>query len=83
MRRRRPTNRLTSGVYDALGNLTSFAGKSYTYDDFSRQKGYTTTGETYVYDANDERVARVPSKQHAVVGDFAGRRQAPLPRSTR
>ena len=54
-------NHLTSGVYDALGNLTSFSGKSYTYDDFSRQKGYTTTGETYVYDASDERVARVPS----------------------
>ena len=55
------TNRLTSGTYDTFGNLTSFAGKSYTYDDFSRQKGYTTSGETYVYDASDERVARIPT----------------------
>src|SRR5206468_2916725 len=51
----------TSGVYDTLGNLTSFASKAYTFDDFSRQTGYTTGGENYVYDASDERLARVPT----------------------
>lgn len=56
------TNRLSTGAaYDSLGNLTSFNSQSYAYDPFSRQKSATvgSVTENYIYDATDERMARI------------------------
>lgn len=51
------TNRLTSGVYDAAGNLTNWSGNLYEYDPFNLMKRYIASGEEwhYIYGADDER----------------------------
>jgi hypothetical protein len=56
------TNRLTSGSYDAAGNLTAYNGASYDYDAFQMMwrmvSGTGGSAETwlYLYNADDERV---------------------------
>jgi RHS repeat-associated protein len=53
------TNRLTGAVsYDAAGNLTSWNGAVYQYDDFDQMARMTNGAEDwiYVYDADDERI---------------------------
>jgi len=51
------TNRLSTGIYDARGNLLSLAGQTYSYDALSRQTSAGT--ERYVYDGAGERIAKV------------------------
>ncbi|HET9227979.1 MAG TPA: RHS repeat-associated core domain-containing protein, partial [Thermoanaerobaculia bacterium] len=52
------TNRLTGGIYDASGNLTSWNGNSYQYDAFNQMSRFTSGTEDwiYVYGADDERL---------------------------
>jgi RHS repeat-associated protein len=51
------TNRLTSGGYDAAGNLTSWNGNLYQYDPFNLMWDYRTPSDEwiYLYAADDER----------------------------
>jgi RHS repeat-associated protein len=52
------TNHLTAGTYDASGNLRSWNGSSYDYDELNMLKHYQNGGQEwwYMYDADDERV---------------------------
>ena len=54
-----PTTNRLSGVaaYDGAGNLTSWNGATYEYDDFDQMKHYVSGSEEwlYMYDADDER----------------------------
>ncbi len=51
------TNRLTGGLYDTAGNLTSWNGSTYTYDAFNQMWSYRTATDewVYLYGADDER----------------------------
>ncbi len=51
------TNRLTGGVYDGAGNLTSWNGNAYQYDAFNQMARYTSGAEDwiYLYGPDDER----------------------------
>jgi len=52
---------LCSTVFDTRGNLTSFGGKTYGYDDLSRETWFQlgSTLEKYLYDGRNERVTRI------------------------
>ena len=52
-------NRLTLGVYDDRGNLTSYGSQRYDYDGLSRQTALNGGYERYLYDGSGERIARV------------------------
>jgi RHS repeat-associated protein len=51
------TNRLTGGIYDAAGNLTTWNGNLYEYDGFNQMSRYKTPSDewVYLYTADDER----------------------------
>jgi RHS repeat-associated protein len=51
-------NHLTGGSYNASGNLTSWNGATYDYDELNQLKHYKNGAEEwfYMYDADDERV---------------------------
>jgi RHS repeat-associated protein len=53
------TNRLTAGTYDARGNLTSLGSQRYDYDFLSRQTMLNGGYERYLYDGDEERIARI------------------------
>ena len=52
------SNQLTGGTYDASGNLRSWNGASYDYDELNQLKHYVNGAEQwfYMYDADGERV---------------------------
>ncbi|HEV3077070.1 MAG TPA: RHS repeat-associated core domain-containing protein [Thermoanaerobaculia bacterium] len=52
------SNRLTGGTYDASGNLRSWNGASYDYDELNQLKHYVNGAQEwfYMYDADGERV---------------------------
>jgi RHS repeat-associated protein len=52
------TNRLTSGIYDTAGNLTSWSGNTYDYDAFNQMTRMLSGAEDWrsMYTADDERV---------------------------
>jgi RHS repeat-associated protein len=52
-------NRLSLGVYNDRGNLTSYGNQRYDYDGLSRQTGLNGGYERYLYDGSGERIARV------------------------
>lgn len=58
-------NRLSAAGYDSRGNLTSWGGVSYTWDEVNQLHQRSRIGnlnerwETYIYNANDERVATI------------------------
>lgn len=54
------SNQLTgSGFgYDAAGNLVADGSHSYQYDAESRMKSLDTTGATYLYDVNSQRIRK-------------------------
>src|SRR5438105_11267295 len=59
------TNHVTSppAAYDEGGNLTNYMGTYlYSYDPFGliREKDYQSLQDSYIYDADDERIAVVP-----------------------
>ena len=49
---------MTSGTYDAAGNLTWWNGATYRYDRFNMMWGMTSGAEDwlYLYNADDERL---------------------------
>ena len=51
------TNRLTGVQYDARGNLTSWPGEAYTYDPLNMLIHRNFPAETYLYSADEERIA--------------------------
>jgi len=53
------TNRLTAATYDQAGNMTQYAGESYTFDPVGTMTTKTGSWGTasYVYTADDERIA--------------------------
>lgn len=55
-------NRLSSGTYDAKGNLTAFGGVTYAFDDLNRLRSTTAAGSTYTYHFNpaSERTVKIP-----------------------
>ncbi|MEO8189317.1 MAG: RHS repeat-associated core domain-containing protein [Acidobacteriota bacterium] len=56
------TNGLTTASYDLRGNVTGNGGDVYAYDGLDRME-YNRTGSTewdYVYDAEGERVVKIP-----------------------
>jgi hypothetical protein len=60
------TNHLTTGLYDARGNLVATGSQTFAYDAFSRQTAAgggaapaTGAPERYLYDGAGERIARV------------------------
>ncbi len=58
------TNRLSVATYDAAGNLTSWAGNTYTWDALGslvQFNGGQNGGGTYLYDVEDRRVAVLKS----------------------
>ncbi|HEY6323483.1 MAG TPA: hypothetical protein VJA16_18230 [Thermoanaerobaculia bacterium] len=52
------SNQLTGGTYDASGNLRSWNGASYDYDELNQLKHYVNGAQEwfYMYDADGERV---------------------------
>jgi RHS repeat-associated protein len=53
------TNRLTVAAYDLSGNVTSWSGRSYSYDPFNmvwQTKPTNGNGHTFVYGPGDERL---------------------------
>ncbi len=51
------TNRLSMAAYDDRGNVTGWAGNSYTYDALGSMSQMNGGQWTYLYNAKDERVA--------------------------
>ncbi len=51
------TNRLSMAAYDDRGNVTGWAGNSYTYDALGSMSQMNGGQWTYLYNANDQRVA--------------------------
>lgn len=51
------TNRLTSGIFDAAGNMTAWSGNSYEYDGLGMMTRMLAGAEDwrYIYTADDER----------------------------
>jgi RHS repeat-associated protein len=70
------TNRISQAGYgyDAAGNLTSYAGRSLTYDAENRQKTLTESGVTfeYFYDGEGRRVKKVAGTTTVYVYDAFG-----------
>ncbi len=64
------------GAYDEAGNQRQLDGGvySYAYDPLSMMVGLETAGrrESYLYDADDERVATLDSSWHYTVRDLEG-----------
>ena len=56
------TNRITTAIYDARGNLTGNAGETYDYDGLDRQLRHTAGSNVwnYLFDAADERLVKIP-----------------------
>ncbi len=62
------TNRLSVATYDAAGNLTSWAGNTYTWDALGslvQFNGGQNGGGTYLYDVEDRRVAVLKSPDNS------------------
>ncbi|MEM6455753.1 MAG: polymorphic toxin type 33 domain-containing protein [Acidobacteriota bacterium] len=50
------TNRLAAGQYDAVGNLTSWAGESYGFDVLDRMQTRNFPERTHIFTADGERL---------------------------
>jgi RHS repeat-associated protein len=74
----RDTNRLAATGYDGSGNVTSFSGHLYTYDDANmvRSDSFGPGGaKEFIYTADDERIAivRVGSAWQWTIRDSSGK----------
>ncbi|MEM6453526.1 MAG: RHS repeat-associated core domain-containing protein, partial [Acidobacteriota bacterium] len=50
------SNRLASGVYDAVGNLTAWAGETYGYDVLDRMQTRNFPARTHIFTVDGERL---------------------------